>query len=60
MFKINDTVVITNGRYIHVKGVIEAITPNREAYIRFIGRTNWEKQADFVPLALLMHFEFNF
>lgn len=58
MFKVNDVVVITSGKYIHVKGIIEAITPNLEAYVRFIGRPNDEQQADFVPLSILMHYEY--
>lgn len=58
MFNINDTVVITNGKHIHTKGVIEAITPNKEAYVRFIGVPNYKQQADFIPLSILMHYEY--
>ena len=58
MFQIDDVVVVTNGVHSHKKGVIEAITPNKEAYVRFIGQPNWALQADFVPLSILMHYEY--
>lgn len=58
-FVIGSTVVVVKGKHMNAKGVIEAIN-GFEAYVRFIGRANYEMQADFIPLSNLMHYEFNY
>ena len=57
MIQLESPVVIIKGRYTGYKGVVEAFAPNKVAYVRFIGRPNWEQQADFVELDNLMLYE---
>lgn len=57
MIEINTPIVIISGRYTGYKGVVEAFGMGNVAYVRFIGRPNWEQQADFVSLDSLMKYE---